>query len=72
MPSAITNPNIKIRNQSQSGLTFSAGVTPKAVGMNGPTTTTAPSAGGGGALPATPAGYLTVNVGGTDRKVAYY
>jgi hypothetical protein len=36
------------------------------------TTTTAPSAGGAGALPATPTGYATVRIGGTDRKVAYY
>lgn len=36
------------------------------------TTTTAPSAGGGGALPATPIGYLTINVGGTLRQIAYY
>lgn len=36
------------------------------------TTATAPTAGGAGALPATPAGYMTVTVGGTARKVAYY
>ncbi len=36
------------------------------------TTTTAPAAGGAGALPATPAGYATVTVGGTARKIAYY
>lgn len=36
------------------------------------TTTTAPSAGGAGALPATPTGYFTINIGGTARKVAYY
>lgn len=36
------------------------------------TTTSAPSAGGGSALPATPAGYVTLNVNGTDRQVAYY
>lgn len=37
-----------------------------------PTTTTAPGAGGAGALPATPAGYMTINVNGTDRKIPYY
>lgn len=37
-----------------------------------PTTTTAPSAGGAGALPATPAGYVEIKVNGTPRKVAYY
>jgi hypothetical protein len=36
------------------------------------TTTTAPAAGGAGALPATPAGYMTITIGGVDRKVAYY
>lgn len=36
------------------------------------TTTTAPSAGGAGALPATPTGYATVTIGGTARKIAYY
>lgn len=36
------------------------------------TTTTAPAAGGAGALPATPAGYMTVFINGTARKIAYY
>lgn len=36
------------------------------------TTTTSATAGGATALPATPTGYLTVNINGTDRKVAYY
>jgi hypothetical protein len=36
------------------------------------TTTTAPGAGGAGALPATPAGYMTVTVNGTARKIPYY
>lgn len=36
------------------------------------TTTTAPAAGGAGALPATPTGYATIRINGTDRKVAYY
>lgn len=36
------------------------------------TTTTAPSAGGAGTLPLTPAGYMTINVNGTARKIAYY
>lgn len=40
--------------------------------INPATTTTAPSAGGAGALPATPLGYMTIRVNGTDRKVAYY
>jgi hypothetical protein len=36
------------------------------------TTTTAPGAGGAGALPATPAGYVTVIIAGTSRKIPYY
>jgi hypothetical protein len=36
------------------------------------TTVTAPAAGGAGALPATPAGYVTILVNGVPRKVAYY
>jgi hypothetical protein len=36
------------------------------------TTTSAPAAGGGGALPATPTGYMTITVGGTARQVPYY
>lgn len=36
------------------------------------TTTSAPSAGGGGALPATPTGYATVTIGGTSRQIAFY
>lgn len=36
------------------------------------TTTTAPGAGGAGALPATPAGYVTFSINGTLRKVPYY
>jgi hypothetical protein len=36
------------------------------------TTTTAPAAGGAGALPATPLGYFTIRINGVDRKVPYY
>lgn len=39
---------------------------------NVPTTTTAPAAGGAGALPATPTGYETVIINGVARKRAYY
>ncbi|MCA8068539.1 hypothetical protein [Burkholderia vietnamiensis] len=51
---------------------------PGNLGINGglsfapATTTTAPAAGSAGALPATPAGYATVTIGGTARKIAYY
>ncbi len=40
--------------------------------LTGTAATTAPSAGGGSALPATPTGYLTVTVNGTPRQIAYY
>jgi hypothetical protein len=36
------------------------------------TTTTAPGAGGAGALPATPKGYFTITIGASAQKVAYY
>ncbi len=36
------------------------------------TSTTSPPAGGAAALPATPAGYLTVNINGTNRQIPYY
>lgn len=36
------------------------------------TTTVAPGAGGAGALPATPAGYVTVIINGVSRQLAYY
>jgi hypothetical protein len=39
---------------------------------NHTTGTTAPSAGGAGALPATPLGYLTININGTNRQMPYY
>lgn len=42
------------------------------IDLYGATTTSSPSAGGAGALPATPLGYATVYVNGTSRKVAYY
>lgn len=42
------------------------------IAMAPATTTTAPAAGGAGALPATPTGYATMTIGGTVRKLAYY
>lgn len=38
----------------------------------GSLTTTAPSAGGAGALPATPAGYVAVVLNGVSRRIAFY
>lgn len=67
---------------TQAGLTLVGTTTPDSSGnpfqVNGgisfspATTMTAPSAGGAGALPATPTGYATVTIGGTARKIAYY
>lgn len=34
--------------------------------------TTVGAAGGASALPATPTGYITININGTDRKIPYY
>lgn len=42
------------------------------IDLSVPTTTSAPSAGAGGALPATPAGYFSIKINGTVKKVAYY
>ena len=36
------------------------------------TSTVAPAAGGAGALPATPKGYMTVSVNGVNQQIAYY
>lgn len=38
----------------------------------GATQTTAPAAGGAAALPATPTGYVTVQINGVSRKIPYY
>lgn len=43
-----------------------------AVGYGGTTQTTVGSAGGASALPATPTGYILVNVAGTNRAVPFY
>lgn len=40
--------------------------------IGGPTTTSAPGAGGAGALPATPAGYAVAMIDGVKRLVAFY
>lgn len=46
---------------------------PTVVGHSGVTTgTTAPAAGGAGALPATPAGYVTLKINGVNRQIPYY
>ena len=40
--------------------------------LNLPTATTIGAAGGASALPATPVGYITVNISGTNYKIPYY
>jgi hypothetical protein len=45
---------------------------PAVYGMTGTASTTSPPAGGAGALPATPAGYVIQNVNGIPRKIPYY
>jgi hypothetical protein len=40
--------------------------------ITGTVTTTAPSAGGAAALPATPAGYVMVSINGVNRQIPYY
>ena len=54
--------------------TFTGTVTlPGTITVTGATVgTSAPSAGAGGALPATPAGYITVSINGSPAKIAYY
>jgi hypothetical protein len=42
------------------------------ISIGSTTATTVGAAGGASALPATPVGYLIINVGGTDRKIPYY
>lgn len=42
------------------------------VRLNSDTQTTSPGGGGAAALPATPTGYVTVNINGTDRRLPYY
>ncbi len=62
------------------GITISGNLTGPAtigigplVSLTGQTVTTAsPAAGGAGALPATPAGYLKISVNGVNRVVAFY
>lgn len=42
------------------------------VALSSAVSTTSATAGGATALPATPQGYITVNINGTDRKIPYY
>lgn len=71
LSASATNPNIDVQDQPRTGLTLS-GVTTGKPYMGGPVQLTAPAAGGAAALPATPAGYLTVNVNSVDVRIPYY
>ncbi len=53
--------------------TFTGAVTqPDAPVLTSPTTATSATAGAATALPATPAGYLQISLGGTDFKIPYF
>lgn len=53
--------------------TLYVGAVGSSLGIGGAaTTTTAPAAGAAAALPATPAGYITIAIDGTLRKLPYY
>ncbi len=52
--------------------TATVAITTTTVRFNTTTATTVGAAGGASALPATPLGYLSVNVGGTAAKIPYY
>lgn len=72
------NSGATITNQHISGNSFTGAgrkvlnTTKKVIDINGSLTTTVGAAGGATALPATPLGYVTVTVDGTDRKIPYY
>lgn len=54
-------------------LEFTRGTGADTIGFLGvPTGTTVGAAGGASALPATPTGYLTVSIDGTDQKIPFY
>jgi hypothetical protein len=67
----ITNPNIDIQDQSRGGLVFTGVSTAKPF-MGAPVQTTAPVAGAAAALPASPKGYMTVNLNNADVLIPYY
>lgn len=66
---------LDLRNNGSSRLQLTAAGVLAVVklSLTGATTgTTAPAAGGAGALPATPLGYVTVSINGTNRQIPYY
>jgi hypothetical protein len=52
--------------------TFGADSTTPTHRLNTANASTVGAAGGASALPATPTGYITININGTDRKIPYY
>jgi hypothetical protein len=70
-----TNTTVAVAGQIEydgTNLYFTPGSTRQTVALLGTTTTTAPSAGAGSALPATPAGYVTVTIAGNPQQMAYF
>lgn len=70
--SVITNPNISIEDQVATGISFASGVSSVPMQLNGVASSVAPGAGSAGILPSNPRGYVTLNINGNDRQIAYY
>jgi hypothetical protein len=62
--------NLYALNHMSTGAAASVGA--GIIAYGGTTATTVGAAGGASALPATPTGYIIVNVAGTQMKVPYY
>ena len=64
---------LRNKNHQCADLTSAApAVSASQVGIGATVATAVGAAGGASALPATPTGYWTINVAGTDYKVPYY
>jgi hypothetical protein len=76
MTSGATVTNEYIGNNSSTffsgGFRTLSNTTKKLIDITGTLTTTIGAAGGASALPATPVGYATVIINGTERKIPYY
>jgi hypothetical protein len=73
--SGITNVNIgtgALSGGATSTIQIGSTSNTASIRLNVPTGTTVGTAGAGTALPATPVGYMTVNVSGTNYKIPYY
>lgn len=66
----LDGPTIRVSGQPSSGTAWASGKGFAAQQLDGPISTTATA--GAETLPANPVGFLTMNIGGTDRKVPYY